>query len=60
MRQEKNSTYYDDVFSVPSYNDIAHVRFFNNENEIINRFEFLFYKFKVNKLGKIFVIDAVK
>lgn len=48
------------IFSVPTYDDIAHVRFFNNENEIINRFEFLFCKFNVHKLGKIFIIDAIR
>ena len=48
------------IFSVPSYDDIAHVRFFKNKDEVINRFEFLFSEFEIYEIGKIFVVNAKK
>lgn len=48
------------IISVPSFDDPAHVRFFNNEKEVINRYYEVFSQTIVHKIGKYFVIEAIR
>jgi len=40
------------VFSVPNFDDPAHVRYFENEEEVIDRYSKLFSEFNIKTIGK--------
>jgi len=46
------------VFSVPNFDDFAHVRFFSNKEEVENHYGYLFTNFTVHTVNRYFVIDA--
>ena len=48
------------LFSVPGYDDQAHVRFFANAEEIEERFSKIFTEFRVETIGKVYIIDATR
>ncbi len=48
------------IFSVPNFDDVAHVRFFNSIVDVENRYSPLFSEFNIIQFGNIFIINAIK
>jgi 2-polyprenyl-3-methyl-5-hydroxy-6-metoxy-1,4-benzoquinol methylase len=48
------------IFSVPNFDDVAHVRYFKTIDDVKKRFKPLFKKFTVEQLGNIYIVDAKK
>jgi 2-polyprenyl-3-methyl-5-hydroxy-6-metoxy-1,4-benzoquinol methylase len=48
------------IFSVPSYDDPAHVIFFKDKNELYEYYKDSFADINITVLNRIFVVDAIK
>ena len=47
------------IFSVPNFDDAAHVRHFRNKDEVEQRYKHLFTMFTVHEVNRYFVIECV-
>lgn len=48
------------IFSVPNYNNAAHVRFFETSEAVSERYGSLFEDYKVATIGRIYVFKGIK